>query len=423
MSEVNKKTGSMASRAATVALLGVMGVMAPTGLLAQDAAPAPAPAESAKGILTKAGSFLEFYGFLRIDALYDSKRMSDTQIAQWVNPAGGANDDPDFTMHGRLTRLGVNLKGQDLKDLWDAKLTGTLEIDFYDFDTSDSRNRIRMRKALGKVAWKNLSFQFGQDADVISPLMPAVNADMVNWNAGNLGDRRPQFRTDMWTEMGDTTLKFQQSFGLTGAVSGVNRDGVQPTDGESSGLPATQLRLAAETALYSFGEKNTKAKAELGLWGHYAREKTDTPVAGSARHWFTTYAMGLDISLPLFWEDKLKLVGEVWTGKNLADVRGGIGQHINTQTGDEIRSRGGWAQLEFKANSNFTFYGGFSIDDPIDTDVHTGGRLGNQMYYLAAIAKFGSFTTGLEAVDWTTRHSGAARGESNRYRLYFSYSF
>ena len=40
----------------------------------------------------------------------------------------------------------------------------------------------------------------------------------------------------------------------------------------------------------------------------------------------------------------LDLMGEWWTGKNLSDFRGGIGQGIDAATGREIRSSGGWIE-------------------------------------------------------------------------------
>ena len=146
---------------------------------------------------------VDFYGFLRFDVLYDDSRPNNTQTISSIlsedktAPASigaGGKNRPDLTMHARLTRLGVNLDGGMLPDLADAKLTGKVEIDFYNnglTGQTESRAAIRMRHAYMKLEKDDLSFLAGQTSDVISPLWPAVNADMVMWGAGNLGDRRP----------------------------------------------------------------------------------------------------------------------------------------------------------------------------------------------------------------------------------------
>jgi hypothetical protein len=414
---------------ATAALAIGASVLGGATLHAQDA---PAKPTTAKG------STFEFYGFLRADAIFNDARFNDNQLAVRVlsaTPLGVAsanNVQDDFTLHGRLTRIGMNFNGGTIADLWEAKLTGNLELDFYGGDAggagglpSDSRNLPRMRKAIAKLTWDSAAFTAGQDWDVIAPLNPAVNADMVMWNAGNLGDRRPMLKGDFWTESGDFKLTATAALGLTGAITSVttlpNASGGL-SSGEISTIPQIQGRLGAEFKWNTLSGSETKQAIKLGVWSHYAREKADTAIAG--RTMWTAYSLGMDLVLPLY-DNTLSLSGEAFTGKNLADVRGGIGQGINAGTGDEIMSRGGWAQLNYKLNDMFMFHLGYSVDDPVARDLAADAVAGNNVGYLAVVASFGkSFQVGAEWQEWVTHYQGpSGKGEATRARIYFVYNF
>lgn len=402
-----------------------------TGLLAQAADAKP-------GILTKVGASLEFYGSLRVDTIFNDARFNDNQLAVRVlssTPLGVAsanNVQDDLTIHGRLTRLGMNFNAGKVESLWDASLTGNLEMDFYGGDAggagglpSDSRNLPRMRRAVMKLSWDNAAFSAGQDWDVIAPLNPAVNADMVMWNAGNLGDRRPMLRGDFWTESGDFKLTATAALGLTGAITNIQTSAAAAggiSSGEISSIPQIQGRLGAEFKWNTLSGGEGKQAIKLGAWSHYAREKADTAIAG--RTMWTAYSLGMDLFLPLY-DAKLSLSGEAFTGKNLADVRGGIGQGINAGTGDEIMSRGGWAQLNYKLDDTFTFHLGYSVDDPVARDLAADAVAGNNIAYLAAIASFGkAVTVGAEWQEWVTHYQGpSGKGEATRFRIYFAYNF
>src|SRR5687767_15466012 len=92
-------------------------------LLLQDPKP-EAPQEPTK-VVSLGKSNLTFYGFLRLDILYDTDRPNNAQVPQFILskdvPPGG---EKDLTIHPRLTRFGFNLDGPVIADLGDAKLTG-----------------------------------------------------------------------------------------------------------------------------------------------------------------------------------------------------------------------------------------------------------------------------------------------------------
>ena len=142
------------------------------------------------------GNKIKLYGFLRLDMDIDSQRPNNAQIPFFITSGDsriGKADAGSFSVHPRLTRLGIDYSGPEIAALNDAKLAGKFEVDFENGGT-ESRQIIRIRHAYFKLDWGQFSLLGGQTWDVVSPLFPTVNYDSLMWNAGNVGDRRPQFR-------------------------------------------------------------------------------------------------------------------------------------------------------------------------------------------------------------------------------------
>lgn len=76
------------------------------------------------------GNKIKFYGFLRLDMIFDSQRPNNAQAILFIpspDPLTGKTTHGNFTMHPRLTRFGINSR---IAKLGDAKLSGQLETDF-----------------------------------------------------------------------------------------------------------------------------------------------------------------------------------------------------------------------------------------------------------------------------------------------------
>jgi hypothetical protein len=374
-----------------------------------------------KGIPSKKGSLLKFYGFLRLDVIFDDSSPNNTQTIGWVRSedptaAGGADkDDEDLTIHPRLTRFGFDLDGGTVKDLKNAKLTGKLEIDFYNNALAvqaESRAALRMRHAWLQLDWGQGQFLAGQTNDLIAPLWPIVNPDLVNWGAGNLGDRRAQLRyTRTLRENDDSKASLSGMAGLTGAQDNQNLDADGIRDGEASAWPTLQARGA-----WAFMKK----KAEVGIWGHYAREAVETPVAGEDDR-FTSSAVGLDVSVP-FGDAYVK--GEAFMGHNLDDVRGGIFQGVDPVTGEEVHSRGGWLEVGVKVKPTVTVAAGISQDECDDDDINpVGGRERNRVAYAAVNFNYDPVEFGFHYMRWHTRFTGIKGGLDNRFQAFIAYHF
>jgi len=295
------------------------------------------------------GESLQFYGFIRQDVLFDDSRPDAAQTPLFIlsEPAGAANRE-NFTMHPRLTRFGVNLAGPALASMGGARLSGKLEIDFQN-GGRESRAIPRYRHAYMTLSWNTASLLAGQTWDLISPLLPAVNADTLMWNAGNLGDRRPQIRASVQPRTGRLQWSLAAAAGLTGAVDQQDLDSDGVRDGEAAGVPNVQGRVGVT---YPIGAR----WLGLGVWAQASRLKVATAIASETG--FPSHTVGLDLELPL--GRRAVIRGEAWTGSNLSDVRGGIGQAINRATGDGIDSNGGWVEIGGDLTPAYALFAGYT---------------------------------------------------------------
>ncbi len=378
--------------------------------------------------LVSSKSTFQIYGFLRLDAMYNDSRMNDPQIPFAVLsedpapppgvPAGvvAEKNDDEFAMSARLTRLGLRLACPPVEGFGKPDLDGRLEIDFYNIGLgdSDSRSAVRMRLAYLRLSWESWSLLAGQDWDVISPLYPIVNNDLVMWGAGNLGDRRPQVTVRNATGIGSGELVTQVGAALTGAVGGSTAFGGLRS-GENSGRPMLHARVGYH------GETDSGGKYQLGVWAHDSEEEFDALSAGFDQT-YDSHSLGIDAQVPLY-RDRAWLKGEYFTGENLRDVRGGILQGVNSTTGEEIESRGGFLELGFKATEACTLYAGYSHDNPENSDLDLFQRSDNRVPYTAARWRYGDLRFGVEYLNWETDYVGLDDGKAHRVVGWIAYYF
>ncbi len=392
------------------------------------AAPAPAPLIP-KAFQIGKSTTVSLYGFLRVDGIVDRSQMDRTHVPMYVrseDPGAPAavrarNNEPAFSMDPRLTRIGFDFDGGTPQPLGYAKLTGKLETDFDTVNSgpsSESRQLPRIRLAYLRMAWpEDLTVTLGQQWDVISPLLPGVQAHSVLWNVGNLGDRRPQATVSYDPVLGPGRLSMTGSLGLAGAVDNADLDANSTLDGAQSGMPMLQGRLGYARPLWV-----EKKDASLGIWGHNAQYSSATAIGLAGQNRFHGESYGMDLTLPM--TQKLSFKGEAWQGRNLPDVRGGITQGVNG-FGKVIASEGGWSELTYKFSDRYALLVGYAIDNPSDGDIldQAGGRTKNRVWYLGHKWTFGAMEFGVEYLNWVTDYKGLQSGENDRFNFYSQFNF
>ena len=269
------------------------------------------------------------------------------------------------------------------------------------------------------MSWSRVTLLAGQTSDIMSPLFPAVNGDTLMWNAGNLGDRRPQVRLT-WASSVDVegvrpTWTLAAGVGLPGAVDpkDLDHDGVR--DGEASGVPNLQARLGFTSSPVASGRS-----VSVGASGHVGKESLTRRIGGQEA--FTTWSVSADYEVDIV--PRVGVRGELWTGQNLSDFRRGIGQGINVARGRGIAATGGWVEIGLDLSDVFRLNAGCTLDDPADRDVPSQGRVKNAAWYVVNQFQLHRLLlVGIDYLRWTTKFTDLDDGLDNRINVYSTLRF
>ncbi len=360
---------------------------------------APVPGDT----LASLGNLITVYGRMRLDYSFDTSRAyGGATWAYWVLPNYDGrvgkreftnNNDYESNISARNSRFGLKLKGTHI-DTIEADLSGHLELDFNggDITTNTWKPIPRMRIAAFFLDWGWVELMGGNHWDTFSTLYPMGDLNLAHAFGGNVGFRRPQLRLSfkpsfgdggrVWIQMGiarpldiaasdydglgnpiqtdlngDGDIQATDEFGrATGEVNSAIGDG--NNDGEDSGIPMLQWRLAVQSPIW------TKTAFMLGTGGHFQKAEFNRPIGeGRDKHdSLTSYHVDVELVFPII--DELLLRGEFFYGQMLKDITGGIAQDVNPETGEAIKAMGGWVDLVGKPFKVWNIAVGYTADKP-----------------------------------------------------------
>lgn len=383
-------------------------------LTAAAGAPQPASTDLATKKSLWSSLDVQFYGYIKADAMWDSSRVTTGNYVIFVD-AGGENDH-EFNLTARQTRFGVRIKGPQMDGV---QTSGLIEGDFYGVGGAENKSLFRMRHAYLQLDWpQQFSILAGQTWDVISPLYPETLNLTVLWDGGNIGHRHPQIRVSKTLDLDEET-----NLQLAGAVSRTIGDTDEmagaPLAGEDAGFPTLQGRVGLTFPW--FGIKPTA----LGLSGHWGQED----YAGFGT--FDSWSLNLDVMQPV--NKCLTVKAEAYVGENLDNYFGGIGQGVRltrnaagTVTGvfNSIGDQGGWVAAALTPGQAWRFNVGFGIDDVDNADVAAGARTQNRSIFANAIYAINTNAdVGFEISHWRTNYRAAAAVDDLRLQASFIYKF
>ncbi|MGB8247294.1 MAG: hypothetical protein WCE98_04685 [Chlorobium sp.] len=361
----------------------------------------------------------QLYGFARFDASYDTGKINPGNIALWVRPEGLNNNDAEWNLTAGATRLGLNLTGPDTDTI---KLSGNIEFDFLSNIGAENNASPRLRHGYLKAFWPASDFSIlaGQTWDVISSQIPFTDDPAIMWAAGNIGSRHPQLRLTKGFSVGEKgRIEVVAAASRTIGESNNLAETWNTDPGKDADIPTIQGRIAFSTPLLVDTQPAT-----IALSGHFGQEEWDSDKTGD-HETLDSWSCNVEIAFPL--SEKLALAGEYFTGSNLDDYWGGIGQGVNnTISSDlkEIRSQGGWAAIRYTMNSSSSFSLGAGIDDPNDNDLATGGRSLNQSVFANVINRITpNFIFGLQLSKWNTDYKNAPDSDAFRAQSSMTYRF
>ena len=352
------------------------------------------------------------YGYIKLDAAYDDSRTNYGNYILYVPSESTNKNDNEFSMTARQTRFGIDIAAPAAD--WTAQ--GKLEIDFYGDGPAVHENKaeILLRQAYLSFNKGNWTVLAGQTSDIFSPLNPSTLNYIVGWSAGNIGYRRPQIQITYNNKINERNrLITGLSIARTSGLINEDLDADSQNDGEESGTPTIEARIALATK--SFTEK----EGVFGISGHYGKEEVNW--AGGRQN-LNSWSINFDYDIPI--TGKLSIKGEIFKGVNLDDYFGGSLQGVNTVTRDVISSMGEWFQVSYKLNDKWQYNAGFGIDNPSDEDLNPGMRGQNGFIYINSQYKLiAPLAIGFEYSHWKTEYVGAVDGTDNRFQTSLIYSW
>lgn len=365
---------------------------------------------------------VEIYGYIKLDASYDTQRTAVGDLMFYVLPEGPDGKDSEFNMTAKETRLGLNIR---VPEVGDAVITGKAEMDFYG-STSHNAPNPRLRLGYVDVALGNTSFRAGQDWETFVSILPRIVNFSFLADSGGLGLRRPQFRVTQVVDLADRTKLIAKA--AVARTIGQDIDGGGQDDGAASGFPTAQGNLMLETPMPA-----VEAPVKIGVSGHWGQEKVAAhefdDIMRDEKNYDTWSVMGT-LVLPVFKAEtgrgamSAALQGTVWTGENLDTYLGGIGQGINAELERGIRASGGWAQFVFNPTDRLNLNMGYGIDDPKDTDLSDGARSRNSSIFTSVFYDvLPGVTMMFEYTHMKTEYKNTPDGVNDRFQGAVRYSF
>ncbi|MDR0842196.1 MAG: hypothetical protein LBP68_02115 [Acidobacteriota bacterium] len=357
------------------------------------------------------------YGYIKLDAAYDTSRTSYGDWTFWTNPStsvGGGEESLSFG--ARETRLGLNITVPT--DGRKFQLTGKIEGDFDEEASTENKYVPRLRLAYFDIAWgAGWSLRFGQDWDTYISFHPTqIDAGTLG-QSGHLWNRHPQIRLTKETKFGENTsvtLKIAVQHGRNSA----NYDGSgdnQP-DENAAARPNVQGGLVLKTKLLS------DKQSVFSIAGAYGREKVNDNAAVAYPGVYRSWLVVGDVQLPL--HNRFTVQGSLWTGENLDNYFGGIGQGVNVALGTEVKSYGAWGQIVYTPSKLFQLGLGYGLDDPDDTELSGDARTFNDRIFTNFFYNLtSSAQIGVEYSYMRTDYAVTRDMHNNRIHLGARYNF
>lgn len=276
---------------------------------------------------------VNFYGHIKTDVSYDVHGVTGDDYTQYV--ASDKASERDFRASAKGTRFGLDITA-------DEHVSGKIETDFLEDVAGNVNAGLRLRHAYITLKSGKYEVLAGQTWHLTPLEFSGTNNEFALGYSGVLWMRAPQLRV---------THKCTDRFTFAAAAVRPTRK-LADAEGTASGAP--QLQAQAQLKL---------GKARLTLMGAYGRWR-DT-VTGSATKGQLGEVKLVDFgySVPLM--EGLVMNGQLWTGQNLYDFLGGIGQ--NQYGPKAVKASGGFVNFAIKPAGSLSYNLAYGVDNPVDS--------------------------------------------------------
>ena len=324
--------------------------------------------------------------------------------------------EPTFVLDARRSRVGIDVTGPKVDVLGGLTGGGKVEVDFLGGFTTENTTNLRLRHVYWQAKNDDWRFLTGQTWDVVSPLLPSTVNFSVGWDTGNIGFRRTQMRVERYLHTANGSILTLQCALAQNIVpdlaSGSVATGVIRETGD---WPEIQARAA-----FTFGgNEECRGPMTIGVSGHigetgfdFTRESPgplNLPPEDDAR--FRTWSIDADWTVPM--TQRLGAHGEFFTGANLSQLLGGVGQGVCPCMRVPIRATGGWAEIWYDVTPCLQAHVGAGIDDPNDHDSLIGRTYNRSIYANMFLQLTDNLRTGFEVTAWRTGYHNLTLSDPN----------
>lgn len=333
-----------------------------------------------------------FYGHIKSDIGYDLHGVSGDDYMLYVNSK--KSTAKDFRISARGTRFGFKMEGEN-------NVEAKIEMDFLGLSesvggTSGATTDLRLRHAYVKFKFNNLDILAGQTWHLTPLELPGTNNELVFGYNGALWYRAPQLRAS-WKTASDMNLAI--------AIVRPTRK-LTDAEGTASGIPQFQAQVQKK-----FGNVKLTLAGALGQWKNATTgDKGDINL--------------IDLGFNVPFGDIFTVNGQIWTGKNLYDFLGGIG-NMGYGT-NSIKASGGFANLKIKPEGKVYYNIAHGMDNPVDKNLAVGDRAKSCITMANINTVHNNVTISFETAYQVTSYkvaTGSDKRDNTHFQLSFKYPF
>jgi hypothetical protein len=348
---------------------------------------------------------LRIFGTIHTHMFANSGEPNWLDIPNLIQPPPSDGYTGTFSATLRQTRIGLAADGPTIGG---ARTSGLVAMDFLGgipgFVTGQTMPLPRLLVGYARIETDRFALQAGQDHAILAPRDPsslAAFAFPLLFRSGNLYLRAPQARVEA-----ALSSQVRLSAGILapvgGDVPGENYRFVPPAlGGERSRHPAAQARL--EYA--SLPAVDAPRRAAFGVSGHFGRERR----AGVLDE---GWAGAFDFAVRRDW---IGAAGEAFSGRNIDAFGGGTGQ--------DVRSQGGWAELQLFPTTRLAAAGGFGTDRVRGTAAGLPRRANENFYGNIRFALTPEIEASFEYMRLKTTPGNGASRRNNHFDWVLVYRF
>jgi hypothetical protein len=312
---------------------------------------------------TKGDFKITLFGAVRLDAYYDTGRTQGPGMPAFLVPkfANGFSQKT-ISLNARNSMVGLLFAGPDIGKFHSG---GKIQAVFVDnTNVFADRNGFMLTQAYGELFNDKWRFAAGLQLDVFAPGLPTLLPFTIDGSpVGNT--IKGQVRVERFVKLGsDSQLTLQG--GLSEPLNSAKTPDISLD--EDNGWPNVEGRIAFGLGKPSRLGVLFQRPVEVGVSGVVGQlRRTALPEDPPRRVVSTTWGVNLDFRVNL--ANRYGFKGEVYTGRGLGQMGGGVVQTLDAVTWKAIGSTGGWVEGYFYLTPNLHNHTGIFIDDPVNKDI------------------------------------------------------